>query len=235
MSTARELLEAAAGSPGGLEAFLERHAVTPQLATEVRGAFVRAAKAGHLETAELAASVASLLWLRLGNTHEGFRNAIDRLQVGFQLAQDAAAYLDVRTRALEVLSRLRSLNEEEFSFRAAVLAADAGYFGHRAGGDRVGLSVPVILADLASASNYARWLVSSTWFPRFVELLAVTVQAAMSKQLEIIEQEQVDRSLRHLAADVRSILPSIRCFPESSAKATEIDRVLTLLVGRYGQ
>src|SRR5690349_4229334 len=121
MSTAQELLEAAERGPEGLEAYLESHPLTPQLANEVRGAFVRAAQAGHLATAELAASVASLLWLRLENTHEAFRNAIDHLQVRFQIAQDAVAYVDVRTKALEVLSRLRSLQEDEFSFRAAVL------------------------------------------------------------------------------------------------------------------
>lgn len=72
------------------------------------------------------------------------------------MAQDPAAYLAVRTEALEVLSRLHSVQENEFSFRAAVLAADASYFGHRVSGDRTDLSLSVMLADLAAAANYAR-------------------------------------------------------------------------------
>lgn len=233
-STARELLEAAARGPEGLEAFLTRYPVSAHLANEVRGAFVRAAQAGQLETAELAASVASLLWLRLENTHEAFRNAIDHLQIRFQMAQDPAAYLAVRTKALEVLSRLRSVQEDEFSFRAAVLAADATYFGHRVTGDRTDLSVSVMLADLAAAANYAQRVSSSAWLPRFVELLAAGTQVAMSETLGASEQEKVDTSLRGLAGEVRSMLPASRYFPEHPAKASEIDRLLALVLTRYG-
>jgi hypothetical protein len=233
MSAARELLEAAACGPQSLEAFLERHPLTPQLANEVREAFVGAAQAGRLEAAELAASVASLLWLRLGNTHETFRNAIDHLQVRFQMAQNSAGYLDVRTKTLDVLSRLRSVQEDEFSFRAAVLAADASYFGHRAGGANVGLTVPLMLADLASAMNYAERVPSSKWLPKFVELMAVAVQMAIAAEIPEDERDNVDRSLRRLARETGSIAPARRYFPEDPAKGSDIERLLAQLLERY--
>jgi hypothetical protein len=234
MGTAQDLLRAAATGPQGLELFLETHALTPQLAAEVREVFVKSTHAGHLETAELAASVGAMLWLRLDNADEMFRNVIDHLQVRFQLAHDAASYVEVRTSTLDVLHRLVPLQKDEFAFRAAVLAADATYFGHQAGGERLGLSIRLMLADLAAATNYAQRATPSTWFPRFVGLTAAVVQTAMSESLSQDQREQADRSLRHLAAEIGSLRPTSRYFPEDPGKASQVDDLLTALVSRYG-
>jgi hypothetical protein len=234
MSTAMDLLRAAATGPEGLESFLQTHELTSQLAAEVRDVFVRSIHAGHLETAELAASVGAMLWLRLGNTHEMFRNVIDHLQVRFQLAHDAASYVAVRSSTLDVLSRVVSLQDDELGFRAAVLAADAAYFGHQVGGERLGLSIPLMLADLAAATNYAQRAAPSTWFPRFVGLTAAVAQRAMAEDLSEDQREQADRSLRHLAGEVASLRPTSRYFPEDPEKARQVDALLTALVSRYG-
>jgi hypothetical protein len=235
MNAALELLRAATAGLQGLESYLQAHELTPQLASEVRELFVAYANAGRLETAELAANVVALLWLRLDNSHEMFRNVIDHLQVQFQRAQDATSYAAVRTDALEVLSKLLGVQEDEFAFRAAVLAADACYYGHRADGEQLGLSVPLMLADLAAAAHYAQRAVPSTWFPRFIELTAAVVWTAMSKHVSEDDREQADRSLRILAGDVGSLLPTSRYFPEDPKKASRVDALLTALVNQYRQ
>jgi hypothetical protein len=235
MNAARELLKAAATRPEGLESFLETHELTPQLAAEVRELFVAYANAGRLETAELAANVVALLWLRLDNSHEMFHNTIDYLQVRFQRAQDATSYAAVRTETLDMLSRLLGVREDEFVFRAAVLAADACYYGHRAGGERLGLRVPLMLADVVAAANYAQRASPSTWFPRFIELTAAVVWTAMSEHVSEDDRGQADRSLRILAGDVGSLLPTSRYFPEDPKKASRVDALLTALVNQYRQ
>jgi hypothetical protein len=234
MSVALDVLKAATAGPDGLDSFLQTHELTPQLAAEVRELFVAYAKAGRFETAELASAVAANLWLRLGNDHEMFRNTIDHLQVQFKRAQEVAAYAAVRAEALYVLSQLLDFREDEFIFRAAVLAADASYFGHRIGGEQLGFSVPLMLADLIAATNYAERAVPSTWFPRLVELTAAVVRIAMDERVSKDDQEDADRSLRSLASTAGSLLPTSRYFPEEPAKASQIDALLITLVGRYG-
>jgi len=235
MSTALDLLRAAVAGPQGLESFLQTHPLTRELAAEVRELFVAYANAGRLETAELAASVTALLWLRLDDEHEMFRNVVDHLQVRFQRAQDATSYAAVRTEALDLLSRLLGVREDEFVFRTAVLVADASYFGHRAGGEPLGLSVPLMLADLAAAANYAQRAIPSTWFPKFVELTAAVIRTAMSERVRDDHRAQADRSLRNLAGQVESLLPTSRYFPEDPKKAAQIDGVFTSLVAKYPQ
>src|SRR5258706_13747408 len=123
MSTALDLLRAAVVGPQGLESFLQTHPLTRQLAAEVRELFVAYANAGRLETAELAASVTALLWLRLDDEHEMFRNVVDHLQVRFQRAQDATSYVAGGTDGLAPRGRLLGCWAYELDFRAPVLVA----------------------------------------------------------------------------------------------------------------
>jgi hypothetical protein len=104
---------------------------------------------GEFEQAELAASVAGLLWARLGDPHEMVRSFIDHLQIRFKRAQAAETYAEVRATALEMLRRITDLQDQEFPFRLAVLAADASYFGYQAGG---GQPSPIALFESPAAS-----------------------------------------------------------------------------------
>jgi hypothetical protein len=202
MNPARELLKASASGPHGLESFLQTHEMTPQLAAAMRELFISFLNTDQLENAELAASALALLWLRLGNPQEMLRNLIDYLQLRFKHAESAEAYAGVRAHALDTLTKAAELEAHEFAFRAAVLAADASYFGHKAEGQGLGLHVPLALADLVAAAHRAHRATNSPWFPRFASLFAAILQTSMSEHLSREDQEHADRSLRHLASEV---------------------------------
>src|SRR5690242_13365488 len=103
MSPAMALLRASASGPAALEAFLEAHELTPQLAGAVRELLVRFLKTDQVDKAELAASVLPVLWLRLGNWHEVLRNRLDHLQLRFKRAGEAQSYAELREHALDTL------------------------------------------------------------------------------------------------------------------------------------
>ncbi len=127
------------------------------------------------------------------------------------------------------------LEDHEFAFRAAVLAADASYFGHTAGGQALGLNVPMVLADFVAAAHRAHQATGSTWFPRFVSLFAGILQTTTSEHLSREDQENADRSLRQLAGEVDLLLPTTRHFPDDPEKASQIAALLTSLVDKYSQ
>lgn len=235
MNPALELLRASATGPHSLDSFLQTHKLTPQLATAVRELFITFVNTDQLENAELAASVLALLWLRLGNVQEGLRNHIDHQQLRFTLAESGESYTRVRAEALAALSKAVDLEDHEFAFRAAVLAADASYFGHTAGGQAAGLNVPRVLADIVAAAHRAHQATTSPWFPRFVSLFAGIIQMAASEHLSSEDQEKADRSLRQLASEVHLLLPTTHHFPDDPEKASQMAALLSSLVNRYGQ
>lgn len=235
MNPALDLLRASASGQSGLEAFLQTHELTPELASAVRELFIGFINTDQFENAELAASVLALLWLRLGNPQEMFRNHIDHLQLRFKHADTPASYAALRAQALDALSKVIELEEHEFAFRLAVLAADASYFGHKVGGQAIGLSVPLVLADLVAAAHRARTATSSTWFPRFVSLLAAAVQEAMSQQLPNEERDNADRSLRLLATEGKTLIPPGFKFPDDPNKTSQLTALLRRLTHRHGR
>jgi hypothetical protein len=235
MNPALELLKASAIGPRGLESFLQTHELTPELAGAMRELFTTFVNTDQFENAELAASVLALLWLRLGNFQEGLRNLIDHLQLRFRLAESPEAYIQVRTQALAALSKAVELEDHEFAFRAAVLAADASYFGHAAGGLAPGLNMPLVLADCVAAAHRANRATTSPWFPRFVSLFAGILQMAASEHLSREDQENADCSLRQLAGEVDLLLPTTRHFPDDPEKASQVATLLAALVANYGQ
>jgi hypothetical protein len=216
MSMALELLRASAEGQRELEAFLETHPLTPEFASGVRELFAHILNTGALEQAELAASVAGLLWALLGDPHEMVRGFIDHLQIRFKRAQAAETYAEVRAAALEMLRRITDLQDQEFPFRLAVLAADASYFGYRAGGGQPSpFSLPLVLSDLVAAANRATRVSGSIFYPRFASLAAAVIQTALS-ELSEDEHGHVDRSLRHLATRAPFSVPHCAGLPRRS-------------------
>jgi predicted phage tail protein len=234
MNPAMELLRASAGGPTALDAFLQTHDLTPRLATGVRELFLSFLQTDQFDNAELAASVLAVLWLRLGNLHEVLRNRLDHIQLQFRRAESAEEYARVRTHALDTLGKAVDLDEHEFAFRAAVLTADASFFGYRAGGTAQGLSAALVLADLVAASHRAQRAAGSRWLPRFVSLMAGAVEAMLSERLPANEQGHADRSFRQLAAEVGGLLPARRHFPDDHEKAAHVDALLKDLADTYG-
>jgi hypothetical protein len=106
------------------------------------------------------------------------------------------------------LGKAVEFDDDEFAFRAAVLAADASYFGHTAGGQTLGLTVPMALADFVAAAHRAHQATTSPWFPRFVSLFAGILQTTTSESVSREDQESADRSLRQLAAEMDLFLPT---------------------------
>jgi hypothetical protein len=233
MNPAVELLRASLGGPTALDAFLQTHDLTPGLAAGVRELFVSFLETDQFDNAELAASVLAVLWLRLGNFHEVLRNRLDDVQLQFRRAESAEEYAEVRAQALDTLEKAVDLDEHEFAFRAAVLTADASFFGYRAGGTAQGLSASLVLADLVAASHRAQRAAESRWLPRFVSLMAGTVQGILPERLPTDEQEHADRSFRQLAAEVGGLLPARRHFPDDREKAAQLDALLNDLADRY--
>jgi hypothetical protein len=60
------------------------------------------------------------------------------------------------------------------------------------------------------------------------------IQTALS-ELSEDEHGHVDRSLRHLATELRSLFPTAPDFPDDPGKVEHIAGVFTALVNRYGQ
>jgi hypothetical protein len=234
MNLVMELLRASAGGPTALDAFLQTHDLTPGLAAGVRELFVSFLDTDQFDNAELAASVLAVLWLRLGNFHEVLRNRLDHLQLKFKRAESAEEYAEVRAQALDALGKAVDLDEHEFAFRAAVLTADASFFGYRAGGKAQGFSAALVLADLVAASQRAQRAAGSRWLPRFVSLMAGAVQALLSERLPADEQTRADRSFRQLAAEVGGLRPARRHFPGDHEKAAQVDALLQDLADTYG-
>jgi hypothetical protein len=234
MNPAMELSRASAGGPPALDAYLQTHDLTPGLATGVRELFLSFLQTDQFDNAELAASVLAVLWLRLGNVHEVLRNRLDHLQLQFRRAASAEAYAEVRAQALDALGKAVDLDEHEFAFRAAVLTADASFFGYRAGGQAPGLSAALVLADLVAASHRAQRAAGSRWLPRFVSLMAGAVQVMLSERLPADDQAQADRSFRQLAAEVGGLLQARRHFPDDREKAAHVDALLKDLAAKYG-
>ena len=234
MTPAMALLRSSAGGPAALEAFLEAHELTPQLAEAVRELFVGFLQRDQLDNAELAVSVLPVLWLRLGNWHEVLRSRLDHLQVRFKRAEEAQSYAELREHALDTLRKAVDLDENEFAFRAAVLAADASFFGYGAGGGTVGLGAPVVLADLVAAAHRSHRATGSTWLPRFVSLLAAAVQRTLAEELSPDEQRNANRSLRQLATEGKALLPAKRHFPDDQEKAAHVDVLFSALITKYG-
>jgi hypothetical protein len=233
MNPAMDLLRASVGGPTTLDAFLLTHDLTPALTAGVRDLFVSFLETDQFDNAELAASVLAVLWLRLGNFHEMLRNRLDHLQLQFRRAESAEEYTEVRAKALRTLGKAVDLDEHEFAFRAAVLTADASFFGYRAGGKAQGLSAVLVLADLVAASHRAQRAAGSPWLPRFVSLMAGTVQAILPERLPTDEQAHADRSFRQIAAEVGGLLPAGRHFSDDREKAAQVDALLNGLADRY--
>jgi len=233
MNPAMELLQVATRGPSALDAFLQTHGLTPQLATGVRELFINFVETDQFDNAEFAASVLAGLWLRLGNFPEVVRNLLDYLQLRFKLANSPAEYAEVRTRALEALGKAADLPDDEFAFRAAVLAADAGFFGHLAGGEEQGLDAPRVLSDLVAATHRAQRVTASTWLPRYVSLLAGVLQQLLSESLPTNQQLQANRSFRELAGDISALLPAIEYFPDDPEKAAEVDALFRSFARTY--
>lgn len=147
--------------------------------------------------------------------------------------ESAEAYTGVRAQALDTLGKAVDLGEHEFAFRAAVLTADASFFGYRAGGTAQGLSASLALADLIAASHRAQRVAGSRWLPRFVSLMAGAVQAILSERLPADEQAHADRSFRQLAAEVGDLLPARRHFPDDRERAAQVDALLNGLADRH--
>ena len=228
------LLRASASGPRALEAFLETHELTPQLAGAVRELFVHFLKADQVDNAELAASVLPVLWLRLGNWHEVLRNRLDHLQLRFKRTEAAQSHAELREHALDTLRKAVDLDEDEFAFRAAVLAADASFFGYQAAGGSAGLGAPLVLADLVAAAHRSHRAPGSPWLPRFVSLLAAAVQRTLAEELSADEQRNAARSLRQLAAEGKALLPVKRHFPDDHEKAAHVDALFSALMNKYG-
>ena len=234
MNPAMELFRASAGGLTALDAYLQTHDLTPGLAAGVRELFLSFLQTDQFDNAELAASVLAVLWLRLGNFQEVLRNRLDHIQLQFRRAASAEEHAEVRTHALDTLGKAVDLDEHEFAFRAAVLAADASFFGYRAGGQAQGFSAALVLADLVAASHRAQRAAGSRWLPRFVSLMAGAVQAILSERLAADEQARADRSFRQLAAEVGGLLPARRHFPDDREKAAHVDALLNDLADKYG-
>ncbi len=233
MNPAMGLLRASAAGPSALEAFLQTHDLTPQLATEVRERFLSFLKTDQFDNAELAASVLAVLWLRLGNFREVLRNILDHLQLRFRRAESVEEYAHVRSGALDALGKAVDLDEHEFAFRAAVLAADSSYFAYRVGGEASGLSISLMLADLVAAAHRARGVAESTWFPRFLSLAAAITQTATAEHPSTDERVPVDCALREFAGEIRAFFPIRRHFPDDPKKASHLAGLFTALADRY--
>jgi hypothetical protein len=233
MNPAMELLRVAANGPRALDTFLQTHELSPQLATGVRELFVRFVETDQFDNAEFAASVLSTLWLKLGNLHEVVRNLLDFLQLRFKLAESAGEYAEVRTRTLDALRKAAELPDDEFAFRAAVLAADASFFGYLAGGQAFGLDATRVLADLVAATHRVKRATTSTWLPRFVSLLAGALQEFLSESLPAEQQVQADRSFRELAGGIPTLFPTISHFPDAPAKAAQVDALFKSFADKY--
>ena len=233
MNPAMELFRASASGLTALDAYLQTHDLTPGLAAGVRELFLSFLQTDQFDNAELAASVLAVLWLRLGNFQEVLRNRLDHLQLHFRRAASAEEYAEVRTHALDTLGKAVDLDEHEFAFRAAVLTADASFFGYRAGGQAQGFSAALVLADLVAASHRAQRAAGSRWLPRFVSLMAGAVQAILSERLAADEQARADRSFRQLAAEAGGLLPASRHFSDDREKAAQVDALLKALADKY--
>ena len=90
------------------------------------------------------------------------------------------------------------------------------------------------MSELAAAANRTVRVSCSIWYPRFASLAAAAIQTAMSEPSED-EHGHVDRSLRHLASELRSLFPTAPDFPDDPGKVEQIAGVFTALVDKYGE
>lgn len=237
-SLIEQLLHAASGKEGHLEQELDKHRqrITPQLGAAARKLFEEAFDARDGNRALAAATVASVIYRRLGDQANEVRNLIDSMQLQFMRAERVEEYSRVRDNSRQLMALADGLPSPPMAFKAAVLAADCAFFASES--TTIGPAnedwLVITLRDLVLACDRAKGVEHNVWFVKFVDLLSTAVDRAMTRFWADAEKDQVAALLRHIAAAVEALIPADFKFPGDAVQTSKIAAVLTQLADEYG-
>ncbi len=228
-----EVLAALERGPAELVQLLNQREgeITPELATSA-GAF---AEEGLLnrdgEKALLGARAATDLHLWLGDRPNALKWLITVNEVLYVGLDTSENYLSVRRAMLDAIEKADEIGSAELAFKAAVLAAEAGFHAGEGTGEPDEWR-RTVLADVAVARGRAPADPDEVWYPRLVYLIAVVGAEAMTAAA-IEDDEQLKRSLRELASWVEARVPVDFVFDPDAKINAQIAGQLTALTADF--
>ena len=211
---------------------------TPPLAAAVEDLSQRAAEAGSLDTARLAAILASMMYRQLDLPQPELRNALMVAQVGFMKAETLAEYDSLRGSLTGMKERALALHLSAEAFQAAVALADAAWFANEtpeAKQNRRDSLLPT-LADLRQAYTLMPAQPSRLWTEKLVSLTGKV--ADESQQRITADYDQTQSALKALTPLIEAHIPADFAYTFAQAgdarKTVATARALAALSYRFG-
>lgn len=214
-----------------------RTGFTPAQAEAMDRIAADAIGSGHHSTALMAASLAALMHRHLQQPEPALRSALVRLQLLFAQAESEADYTRVVEAAQGLVAEGQRAGHAEPTFQAAVVAADAAFFGSRAP-DVAPQRKEHPLASLhALEQAYATMppAPQRAWFERLVSLTA----AVTNESRVFLDRDAIAAARRALARRVEAVVPADFAYTQSAVgdlrKTLGTARALAELSYRDGQ
>lgn len=235
----REVFQAANQGPAAFRQWLAANPekVTNSLAREIRAVFKEALAARDGNLAELAAMLASTVYLHLGKRYDALYNLLDYYQLGFMRAEQPAAYKQIHTQARDFVQKAVEIKALDLAFQGHILAADCTFFAAEASEGNPKEQEALLLAtleDLAGAALMREGCTSEVWLERFVSLLSAASQAAASFVWLGKQETRKTLLLKQITAQIEPWIPLDFHYAGNDEKTEQTARNLANLSYEYG-
>jgi hypothetical protein len=208
--------------------------IIPALADEARESYKRAMMERRMQQAFLGSSLASSLYLKLGQKKPALEAHFDWHQILFAQATTVENYRVVHEGARDIVLKARDIQERDLMFEARVLVADIAYFASESAGIDTAQKekwLATALEDLCAVfverPDAATAGISSH---RLMSSLSATVQELEKSGLD--KKPEILSALRQLAGLVKAHVPADFNIPGDAEKTEYIAHGLRSLLSR---